>query len=208
VFNRIQIHPEGGKDGNAMKAVSILPGITIAASLLAAAGCGAEADANVESEQQSGSTAAVTEEALDLTMDDVHLTMETDGTSLTVGISAPTTGWVAVGFDPSAAMKDANIVIGYVADGQVYLRDDWGSGHTSHEPDTDMGGADDITDASGEEAGGVTSISFTIPLDSGTPGDKAMIPGTTYDILLAYGPDDADNFQGYHRWAEVIEVEF
>ena len=105
-------------------------------------------------------------------------------------------------------MKDANIVIGYVTDGQAHLRDDWGSGHTSHEPDIDMGGNDDITDVSGFEEDGITSISFTIPLDSGTPGDKALVPGSTFDILIAYGPDDADDFEGYHSWAKVVEIEF
>jgi hypothetical protein len=159
-------------------------------------------------ESQAGSDAAVLEEALELSVDDVSLSLETDGTDLTIGITAPTTGWVAVGFDPSAAMKDANIIIGYVEGGEVFIRDDWGSGHTTHEPDTEMGGTDDVTVVSGSESDGVTSLTFTIPLDSGTPGDKAVAPGNTYDILLAYGPDGADDFEGYHRWAEVIEIEF
>ena len=180
----------------------------LAIPLLLSGGCGAEAGSGGEIAQQTGSSENVLEESLELTVDDVRLSLETDGTVLIVSVSAPTTGWVAVGFDPSAAMKDANIVIGYVADGQVFLRDDWGSGHTSHEPDTEMGGEDDITAASGEEAGGVTSITFTIPLDSGSPGDKALVPGTTYDVLVAYGPDSADDFEGFHSWAEIIEIEF
>ena len=176
--------------------------------ILFPAGCGVEADAYAESGDEAGSEQLVLEEELDITVEDFHLSMNTDGEDLTVELSAPTTGWVAVGFDPSAAMKDANIIIAYVADGQAYLRDDWGSGYTSHEPDTDMGGSDDITDASGFEEDGVTSISFTIPLDSGTPGDKALVPGSAFDILIAYGADDADNFEGFHRWAKVIEIEF
>ena len=71
-----------------------------------------------------------------------------------------------------------------------------------------MGGSDDISAASGDETDGTTTIRFTIPLDSGTPGDKPLVPGNTVEVLLAYGPDDADDFDGYHRWAEVIEVEF
>lgn len=30
-------------------------------------------------------------------------------------VSAPTTGWVSVGFDATSAMKDADIIIGYVS---------------------------------------------------------------------------------------------
>jgi hypothetical protein len=175
---------------------------------LALTGCGAQAEADTERESEADPGQLTLEEGLDFKVEDFHLSMTTDGENLTVELSAPTTGWVAIGFDPSAAMKDANLVIGYVDEGQVLLRDDWGSGHTSHEPDVDMGGSDDITGVSGTETGGVTSISFTIPLDSGTPGDKALIPGTVYDILVAYGPDEADNFNEHHSWAKVIEIEF
>lgn len=173
-------------------------------------GCGVETDAlaHAGGDHEAGSEQLAFEEELDITVEDFHLSLTTDGETLSVEISAPTTGWVAVGFDPSAAMKDANIVIGYVADGQVHLRDDWGSGHTSHEPDVDLGGSDDITGVSGSEEDGVTSISFTIPLDSGTPGDKALVPGSVFNILMAYGPDGSDGFGEYHQWAKVVEIEF
>jgi hypothetical protein len=195
--------------GHRMKAgTTILTVLASAVLLSMVAGCGSEADADSTNGQQAGSPEGNLEEGLEVTVEDVSLTMSVDGQDLSVSVSAPTTGWVAVGFDASAAMKDANIVIGYVEDGQVYIRDDWGSGHTSHEPDTDMGGSDDISAASGDETDGTTTISFTIPLDSGTPGDKPLVPGNTVEVLLAYGPDDADDFDGYHRWAEVIEVEF
>ena len=125
-----------------MKSPGIFALPMIAASLVLMTGCGAEAGSGSESTQQSAAAENVLEESLELTVEDVLLSMETDGTLLTVSISAPTTGWVAVGFDPSAAMKDANIIIAYVADGEVFLRDDWGSGHTSHEADTEMGGTE------------------------------------------------------------------
>jgi hypothetical protein len=150
----------------------------------------------------------VLEGELEVTVDDFGLDMSTDGTDLTVSLTAPTSGWVAVGFDPSAMMKDADIVIGYVSDGEAFVRDDFGTGPTSHQPDTELGGTDDLSRVSGEESDGVTTISFTIPMDSADDYDRVLASGATHDVLLAYGPDGTDAFTGHHSWVKVIQVEF
>ncbi|MCK4516427.1 MAG: hypothetical protein KAU31_14290 [Spirochaetaceae bacterium] len=62
------------------------------------------------------------------------------GAFLVLLMSAVTTGWIAAGFDPSRQMADANIIIGYVADGEVFLRDDFGTGNVRHGADVDNGG--------------------------------------------------------------------
>ncbi len=144
----------------------------------------------------------------EITVDGFTLRWATvEGNNLAVQLNGPTTGWVAVGFEPTAAMKDADIIIGYVEDGTLFLRDDFGDGHISHSPDTELGGTDDVTGISGTEEGQITSISFSIPLDSGDGYDRQLTPGSTVKVILAYGPDGADDFEGYHAWAETVEVE-
>jgi hypothetical protein len=119
-----------------------------------------------------------------------------EGENLHVRIAAATTGWVAMGFDPSSRMKDSNIIIGYVENGRVFLRDDFGTGQTSHGADEDLGGSDDITAADGAEEDGQTWLSFTIPLDSGDRYDRALEPGKSYTVNLAAGRND--DFRTYH----------
>lgn len=134
-----------------------------------------------------------------ITIDRITFTWKPEEGNLNATVKAPTTGWVAVGFDPAVAMKDANLIIGYVKDGQVYIRDDYGSGFTGHRADVNGGGQDNVTNKSGKEEGGVTEISFTIPLDSGDERDRRLVAGQTYKVLLAYGPDGADDFTTQHR---------
>ncbi len=166
---------------------------------VAVIGCGSEA---------SGEAAPVTTEAgKELTVEDFLLTWTVEEGTLTITAQAPTTGWVAVGFEPTAAMKDADIIIGYVENGSLFLRDDFGDGHISHSADTELGGSDDVTAISGTEEGSLTSISFSTPLDSGDSYDRQLTPGTTVKVILAYGPEGSDDFEGYHAWAETIEVE-
>lgn len=129
------------------------------------------------------------------------------GGNLAVELTGPTTGWVAVGFDPSVMMLDANIIIGYVSGGNAFIRDDFGWQTTSHRADTLLGGTDDVTIDGGSESGGQTQIRFTIPLDSGDEYDKPLVPGNTYPVILARGPDGADDFSTAHTFITTAEIE-
>ncbi len=137
----------------------------------------------------------------------VDVQWRVDGDMLEVQMAAPTTGWVSVGFDPSQMMADANMVIGYVEDGEVIIADDYGTGATSHDRDTNLGGTDDVTVVDGREVDGTTIIRFTIPLDSGDEMDKALAPGNTYTALASHGPDGADDFNTYHADRGSFQLE-
>lgn len=136
----------------------------------------------------------------------IILQWRTDANYLYVNLMAPTSGWVAVGFDPVNAMQDADIIIGYVnASGEVFIRDDYGTSPGSHASDTSLGGEDNVMDHYGMDDGSMTMLHFKIPLNSGDQYDKALVPGNTYDVILAYG--SADNFTAFHTMATSIEID-
>ena len=128
----------------------------------------------------------------------MDLRWKVEGEWLSVSVSASTTGWVAVGFNPTGKMKDANIIIGYVKDGVLTIRDDYGAAPTRHQSDEDIGGRNDISDAVGSESDGKTEISFRIKLDTGDKKDRPLKPGNTYKVIIAHGKNGADNFKAYH----------
>lgn len=151
---------------------------------------------------------AAAQEWQELTVDGFTLRWATlEGGNLGVELTGPTTGWVAVGFDPDQMMQGANLIIGYVESGTPSLRDDWGVATTSHASDVSLGGSDDVTVDGGSESGGETTIEFTIPLDSGDDYDKPLSPGSTYPVILARGPDGADDFTTYHAFVTSAEIE-
>jgi hypothetical protein len=126
----------------------------------------------------------------------ISLQWKVDGKNLRIILNAETTGWLAVGFDPSVKMKDANFIIGFIKNGTLYVRDEYGTGPEAHLPDTKIGGREDVSEVSGYEKDGRTEIHFTIPLHSGDAKDKKLIPGQRYLILLAFGT--ADSFSKVH----------
>jgi hypothetical protein len=130
-----------------------------------------------------------------------------EGENLHVRMAAAVSGWVAVGFDPSRRMKDSDIIIGYVQDGRVFVEDHFGTGATSHRPDAELGGRNDVMNAEGREENGITWIAFTIPLDSGDQYDKVLQPGNSYQVnLAAGGQDDFGNYHGTKRTAVTMDL--
>ena len=138
--------------------------------------------------------------------DDFSLAWTVEGSELLLTVSAPTTGWVAVGFGPSRMMKDANIVIGAVLpDGGVMAEDHFGTGLTSHGKDTENGGAANLRVISGEERNGTTTISFAIPLESGDPKDARLVPGSKIVVILA--SSSRDTFTSKHTRKAKAEIQ-
>ena len=129
------------------------------------------------------------------------------GEDLEIELTGPTTGWIAVGFNPSRAMKDANILIGYVDGADVVMTDQFGTTMISHRRDDELGGTSDATVVSGSEAGGETRIRVTIPLDSARGDDRPLGAGETVRAILAYGPDGADDTQTYHENRAGLDIE-
>lgn len=122
-------------------------------------------------------------------------------------LTAPTTGWLAVGFEPTAFMNEANLLIGYVSGGAAQVRDDYGTGAVTHESDVTLGGTDNVELIAGSEVSGETVLEFRIPLDSGDAYDKVLVEGTTYSVIFAYGQNGADDFVSGHAWAESHALE-
>jgi len=162
-------------------------------AVLAAAGCG-------EDPFQAGDWKSASAAGVDLEW-------RVDGEDLALRVSAGTTGWVAAGFDPETGMDFANLIIGYVDGSGAHVDDHWGTEPDQHVSDLSLGGLYNILQSDGSEEGGTTEIEVLIPLDSGDVFDKPLSPGSTYTVLLARGPDDADNYSTKHVAAGTVTVE-
>lgn len=140
-----------------------------------------------------------------LAVEQMSFSWTVNADALAVRLSAPTTGWLAIGFNPTDMMNNANIIIGYVKDGNVELSDDFGSGPTTHMPDDKRGGVSNVTVVGGGETGNTTTVEFSIPLNSGDVNDGVINPTADTKIILAYGPD-RDSFKMKHQFAKAITV--
>lgn len=135
----------------------------------------------------------------------ISFAWKVSGETLAVKLTAETEGWVGIGFNPVSEMKGANFILGYVKDGEVKLDDDYGTDAYAHKSDTKLGSSNDVTLVGGSETGGITTIEFTIPLDSGDKNDaKIDVQGDT-TVLLAYG-SGRDSFLAKHKYRSALKV--
>ncbi|HRW93414.1 MAG TPA: DOMON domain-containing protein [Thermotogota bacterium] len=115
-------------------------------------------------------------------------------------IRAKTTGWVAVGFDPSFMMKDADIKIANIVDGVVTIEDHYGNSATGHRQDDQK----EIVEYAGSEQDGWTFVEWIMPLDSGNPGDKPVKIGQKNKVILAFS-SSTDSLWRKHSFRETVE---
>lgn len=126
--------------------------------------------------------------------------------NLVAKVSCPTKGWVAVGFNPIKMMKGANLIIGTFKDGQGVAYDHCGITVVGHKPDTLIGGTNDLLEYSCTEEKGVTTLSFTIPLDSGDEKDSVLKQGEETKVIFAAGKKD--NLKTKHSIVAKTKVVF
>jgi hypothetical protein len=116
-----------------------------------------------------------------------------EGQNLIGQVSCETKGWLAIGFNPTKVMKNANIIIGYADSSTSVVVDQFGSGMFEHKTDTTIGGKNNIIDGKCTEENGITTLSFTILLDSGDPMDGKIVLGQKTKVIFACGKEDDIN---------------
>ena len=108
-----------------------------------------------------------------------------------IALKVKTTGWVSLGIKPTSRMKDADMVFGFVKNGNVTVTDHFSTGNFGpHSPDTELGGTEDILEFGGSEEEGYTIIEFKRALTTGDKYDNELSKAETNSIIWAYGSTD------------------
>ena len=129
-----------------------------------------------------------------------------DSVNLYIGFESQAEGWTAIGFDPERLMEGANIILFTIADGNIIVRDDYGTSVFTHSSDEELGGNFDITEHAGNKENNITTIEFVIPLDSGDEFDRVLEPTGNYSVILAVNMTSND-FDSKHSKSSSTVIE-
>ncbi len=102
-------------------------------------------------------------------------------------------------------MQGADILIGYVKDGTLYMGDDFADSPAGHSADTDLGGQENILESAGSESEQGTVIEFARNLNTQDDFDKPIIAGTM-TVQLAHS--ETDDFASYHSKRAAATIDF
>lgn len=147
---------------------------------------------------------------LSVELGDGHFVMYWDiqGDTIKMGITAEATGMVAIGWEPTRRMMDADMIIGYREGSEFTLHDTISVGETGpHPDDVDEGGAFSLENYMIGEEGGVTTIEFTRLLDTGDDMDNPL--PATGTVKFIWATSDSDDFTSYHgrRGTVIVDIE-
>jgi uncharacterized membrane protein len=134
----------------------------------------------------------------ELTQEGYTLAWKIHDQAIDVRVSYQTNGWVGFGIGKTGTMEGSHIVLGFVLDGKATVADHFGYAHDSHGPQEKVGGKDSLTARGGTYADSKTTITFSMPLNTGNPKDPVLVEGETYRVILANGGDDAADLESYH----------
>ena len=141
-----------------------------------------------------------------VTTGDFTFSYKVDQQNLVGKISCQTKGWISIGFNPTTVMKNANIIIGYADSSKSFVEDQFGTGMFEHKADTTIGGKNNIIDGKCTQESGITTLLFTIPLDSGDPYDGKIVPGQKTKVIFACGK--TNDIKSKHNKVAKTEVMF
>ncbi|NIN52846.1 MAG: hypothetical protein GTN80_07135 [Nitrososphaeria archaeon] len=137
-----------------------------------------------------------------VTLADGKLTINwrSDDEYLYMALKSQTSGWVAIGFEPSVRMKDADMIFGLVKEGKVTVLDLYSTGVTGpHPPDEQLGGTNNIVEYGGKEENGFTTIEFKRKLDTGDEYDNSLTKKG--DVSFIWAVADTDDSTMKHNIA-------
>lgn len=138
---------------------------------------------------------------------DLYWTIAEEEGSIYFGLSSPSSGWVAISIAPTGPrMKGGDVLIGYVKEGEIQVRDDYAD-VVSHTSDLELDGTYDILESAGSSGPEGTTIEFKrLLITEDRAYDKEIRPGIIR-VQLAYS--ECANFDCFHdeNWT-IIDVDF
>lgn len=138
----------------------------------------------------------------------LYWTIDEEAGVIYLGLVSPTSGWVALSLAPTGPrMKGGDILIGYVKDGRVFVRDDYAHEVVSHTADTELSpeGTDNILESAGSSGPSGTVIEVVRPLTASDAYDKP-ISNDLIRVQLAYS--EVADFDSYHVARTAVEINF
>jgi hypothetical protein len=111
------------------------------------------------------------------------------GGNVHINVTAPSTGWLAIGFNTRNDIIGANLIMAAVQHGQVRIEDQYVVRAGEHPLVSSLGGVSVVSNASGNEQNGRTSVSFTIPQHSQDRFHYNLTEATSIYIICAYSAE-------------------
>ena len=119
-------------------------------------------------------------------------------------MSAPTDGWVTIGFNTTAGTKGAYLLMGNIVDSKASVVEHYTLSPGNYKTIESLGEVPQVSDVSGSEISSYTRLKFSLPLKSTSDYQKDLMVGTEYTMIIAYSRED--DFQHHSTMRTAIDI--
>ncbi len=129
-----------------------------------------------------------------------------EGKDIRFQITAPTEGWVAIGFNTRDELKGTNLIMSQVVNDFPVLSDRYILVAGDHRQVQDLGGIAAATLVSGKETPMCTRIELVVPIKASDRFHHELLPGSSIHLLLAYSQEDDFDHHSLMRTSLKIQL--
>lgn len=126
------------------------------------------------------------------------------GNRILIEMSAPTNGWVTVGFNDQDRIKGAYLLMGRVLNKQAEVVEHYTIASGNYRSIEALGVKSAVQQIFGEQKDGKTRLKFSLPIEAPTKYQKSLKKGQGWIMILAYSSDT--NFQHHSRMRTSLKV--
>lgn len=113
-----------------------------------------------------------------------------EGDEILFELEAPSTGWLAIGFNETSALPETYLLMACIAKGKPKAREFKTISPGDYRPIVDLGGEASIKHVEGQESPQKTTIRVKIPQRVNDGFHKALTKGSKWSLLLAFSRED------------------
>lgn len=131
---------------------------------------------------------------------------EEKGEWLEIEMSAPSQGWLAIGFNEHEGLAGTHLIMAAIRGKELELSDRYILCAGDHRALSDLGIEERIELISGEENTSGSRVSFRIPIHTPDDYHKNLLPGTSFHLLMAYSREDDFRHHSMMRTSVQITI--
>jgi hypothetical protein len=120
------------------------------------------------------------------------------------GMSAPTDGWIAIGFNVSDDIKGTYLLMGNVVDDKPNVVEHYTVSTGNYKPITAFAVPSQVQHVEGVESKKNTVLNFSLPVKAISKYQKDLLPGCKYMLHIAYSRED--DFQHHSMMRTSVNI--
>lgn len=124
--------------------------------------------------------------------------------SIEFTMSAPTDGWVTIGFNNQESKAGCYLLMGRIQNGNVEVVEHYTQSPGNYKPISKYNVVPKVAGVRGEETGKSSTIEFSLPQKANCQYQKDLFPGKQYVMVLAYS--QSDDFQHHSIMRTSVKV--